>query len=506
MSIKIGNETIHYEQVKAGVEIVNHFENGDRCVLLKAQFQAGKTGTGIWVANYLIEKWKKESKKYLIVYLQHFADNDLRNQQELRWRSADIFGYNANSSNIHILQTSDLTASILTDWKYRQSTREIIQDAECILFVSDEEQVAKKDMANIDKFYKSLGVNYGGPFVDWTHKNAYILSVSATPFATETAIRKGADWYKSVSLETNDNYFSIENLRDSGRLEYINDVRLVVKGKITNFLKKQIELYLDDCDKYGNGYMLCRQCGTIDHTIAKYIQDWYPDCDFRSFTSRKPDGDSRELDEFISNPTSRPCIILVKGFLRAGKTLKTTEHIRRYICSADKDDTKGQDIGRYVGYPCSNGHLKSDDIFPILLKKGGIDEIINYYNGIGIPNGIRVKRTQTKINWEPQFFNTYEDVPDNIKYQSKSINSVSAGKENDIAKDIINNIPRETVIPGKRRLIKLDGPSPSFNNSWKLLMDKYPGKKGSYLWWVNAGKRETVGNLAKDEIHTKYIV
>jgi hypothetical protein len=233
--------------------------------------------------------------------------------------------------------------------------------------------------------------------------------------------------------------------------------------------------------------------------------------------SLRPTLDARDIKNKnigeIDNDISRsnfpyPHVLIIKGSLRAGKTLSTTKDIGLWIepCGS-KTDTMCQAIGRCLGYEMTEEgyNRKFDDTFPIYCNTDEIDLALSFYKDTnkGIPSGNNnesTKKETKKTDFIILDAQNDEEARLECKQKHKitvpiTISKCSDINMNDTARDIINQTDRGQYKNEKRkRIFLMDGPSSNFRSSWDKLDLQY---KNKYILPMGTTIHDTIENEGK---------
>jgi hypothetical protein len=454
---RIGSEIIHAEQKICGDKILEIFKNQNGPPLLIAQMQQGKTGVCIYVINEFINNCESQNLKYEVIYLTNISDNDLKNQVDER-----IFDAKLNKK-VKIIHHADLKNCNINNCNRR-------------LIIIDECHVALEKLKPFDEFLKKCGINYGEDIISWPNKNNYVLSVSATPYAQVIVSKLDNKSFEPVIMDVNINYFSIENMKSRIR----PSIKTVEKGKITNFFDNRIKDFIKVCAEEKPGYMIVRSVGNNSKIIAKYIENNYPDVSYKIYSA--DEGNIIHLDSKLSKCPPEPFIAIIKGSLRAGKTLRTTKNIRMWIEPENsKTDTVCQAIGRCCGYPGEDSHKKDYDKFLVFCNTKELQVAIEFFqNQIKIPSGRNNKTNVDKKDFKI-IICKFDELPDELKNSKKAnfayicgTSSRSKDKSTDYALNLACEIWKDfgTNTP----VCHIDKPHPKFQKSFNELQNKHKTK------------------------------
>lgn len=393
---KIGELLVYKEQVRCAHKIIEVFSSQCKPPLLIAQMQQGKTGTVICVIDQFANNCEALNLKYEIIYLTNIADNSLKAQNAQRLLVA---GY---GSKVRVLHHSDL----------RNGGYECDSTVDRRLVIIDECHYALGKKKPFDKFLKECAIDYGKSIDCWQNKNNFVLSVSATPSAHIIKVNLDNSAFEPVVLEVNDQYYSLQHLKKANRL--FKSEAVVKGGKPTKFFNDRMDQFLNICKTDGNGHMVVRGIGKSPEILKKHIQQNYPGVDVQIFESN-PTDNIGELDETLSLKLARPHVAIIRGSMRAGKTLRTTRYIHMWIESPNsKTDTMCQAVGRCLGHEMIEGkNRKFEDKFPIYCNTKEIDIAIEFYNTYKcVPSGNWNKTVQPSKSYTMHVFDHKPSLAD----------------------------------------------------------------------------------------------
>jgi hypothetical protein len=456
---------IHGEQVSAGDEIMQQFYAHSGPPILLAQFQQGKTGTCLHVIDRMRRSWEDQGKIYEIIYLIATADNDLKNQTHRRLHEAGL-----DSTVVKLLHHANLKS-------FQPNF-----DAECRLIIIDECHVALGSERPLDCFLKQFGIDYGRPIAEWSNPNNCVLSVSATPFETIIQHHLDAKCFTKVSLDMNENYYSIQDIQNNGR--FAQAERVIKKKEVTPWYVARFDDFITRCQRYGNGFQVVRVTG--NDNIARLKKHLQSQCGHAvnviEFSNAMKN--IKELDVTLSNPPAKPTVVIIRGSMRMGKTLSDTQYIRQWIEVPESDPAAiGQVVGRSCGYRSQeSGHSKFDDTYMIYCDLDAVDEICRFYNNNElVPKGIRHNGTVDGTKTHDMCWGDFEEVPEHLKTNRKKGSKVSENSSQDIAKAILNEASRSGV---DKRFYFVDGPNPDHRESWQRLESERPELVGKCVWFT----------------------
>jgi hypothetical protein len=362
---KIGNETIYPAQWEVA-DIVEQVLRKGRVPIVLFQFQGGKTGVMLAITKTFIDSCKARNKTFQVFSLCGIDSLDLAKQTRKRFtrgRNSDegktLFGAQldelAKSTNLDLYpeEFENLGVVVLhNNTTLKKIDLSSVRPDERLILI-DEAHIGLVKDGTIDTFLRNCGVYLSEQTHQWdsTTKNL-VVPVSATPFAHLTLSRQftgGDSWnslFEVVYKDPGPNYNSPEKMLENGRLRQVK--RLFCDGEPTDFLESVISEFYLACKKEGPGHLVIRVTGDRYADMLRYI---HADgtIDFKSFNKDHENID--ELNDFLSRRPSKPMLVLIKGAMRAGITLKAN-YIRSWVETQSKQcDTQTQaGIGRACGY------------------------------------------------------------------------------------------------------------------------------------------------------------
>lgn len=486
----IGEEPIYIETSKAALAIIDEFKRHEVCPILISQPQMGKTAVQIAVADSFVETCKTNNETYQIIVMINLSDNELLNQTTGRFRNAGL-----------------RDADIYHHSKLRKIK---LRDVDRRLIIIDECHFALGDGKPFHEFMKRCGICYGKPINTWNNKNNYVLSVSATPYAT--VIREEIDAinnnpsFKRIFLEKNSEYFGLFDLLQKGRAKQSFSI-IDNQGNVSENFKNYL-------NKLKPGYLLIRSKGEQCKSIKDYCKSKGIETEVYSSLS----GDDFKINQLDSN-ISGACpyhltVIIIKGALRAGKTLTSTRNIRGWLESESSNpDAIGQVVGRSLGYKDKKyNHSKHNDTFEIYCDLKSLEEAAKFYKNDNVPRGRNNKKSNGRKNPDVEIliFNQKNEGFDKMrelysndqlklgknsptidKLISEGCGKVSTNRERDICDFVIKN-----KAPSSHSIYyHFDGPHPNHKVSYDKLIKQNPDIVGKYILFVH---KNTINNDEAD--------
>jgi hypothetical protein len=324
---------VHFNQYKAGVEIVDYYHEGIRDVILMAEMQSGKTGTSRYVVHALENLtgphgWN--DGKFVpdrIYFICGMNDNDLRMQAINEFR-----GFIPAENIMFSKQLQKFNHNkVATKWKDPPS-----------LVIVDESHYASFRSSQVDQFLQRV-----------SHPDMLSLSVSATAMAelaNSEQLGKGR-----VYLRPGSGYYGMHDLFNRGLIRQSID--------ITKRQSEFIDLVVEE-------YEYQQERHDLKYNIVRLPNQWY-------YKDLQEDLEELDLDiEFINHHTCTEMsasdfndyvkdspkhftIIWIYGSLRAGKQLDTSNIGFVHDTSSSGPDIIAQSLmGRILGYGKHNHYVR----------------------------------------------------------------------------------------------------------------------------------------------------
>ena len=476
-SQKIGNLEVHEEQAECSKRIIDEFRAESGPPILIAQAQQGKTETALYCIEQLVKHWEGTGESYEVIYLINLSDNELKKQTRKRLMKAHL---NTNK-RIRVIQHAELK---------KLEKFEIDDTADYRFIIIDECHYALGKKRPLDNFFSRCGIKYGRPIDEWDNKKNFVLSISATPFAATIKSYLDERCFSRIILRVSDNYYSVQDAWGNGRetCRFFDSDKLIKDKAVTPFYESTLNEFLLSCENSGNGYQIVR-CQKDERVgILKDYVESRKENRVNILTYSAKENNLDELDDQLSMMPAKPTVIVVRGALRAGKTLSTTRYIRQWIepHSAIPDATY-QAIGRCFGYASEDGYSRSSDRFPIYCNRKVIEQIIRFYDeNKCVPKGAWNSSAVDKIlEYEIKFASTFHEIPEEYRGDFFAA-PVSHQRAHNAADEII----RAVKPSGRSPVYHIDGPPVDSNGNmlypthWMALMERYPECLNRYVYYV----------------------
>ena len=358
-------------QRQAAIKILRNFVSTKiHSGLLKANEQAGKTGTYHFVIRKMIEMNKVDN----VYILCGSAETDLRDQCH-----KDIEEWHSHAdykANIHC--------------NFRTSFSRTTMITKRTLIIVDESHLVEKVDQKLSTFLAKHGLSMAGTSESMLADQIYILSVDATPYAEESAMLNKACMPKfKVTLEDGESYFGVKQYYENNLIHATFD--MASKGAD----------FKDLLEKYTQKYMLIR-ISSVNKEKTE-MEEYAKECgyDIVHYTS-KYDGENSQIyitkndaiehykkygSRIISLEEAplKNTIVFINGKLRCGKRVpkKHIGFVWEAAAESKTDIIRQSLLGRMSGY--ING---KDSIYNVPAENKPL---------IFIPGGILKKEEKNKV-------------------------------------------------------------------------------------------------------------
>jgi len=371
--------SLYENQRKAGLEIINNYNEGALWNVLLSQMQSGKTGAYNFIACETIRSNLKPS----VLIFTGTSDTELMKQTRERFYE---FVYNIYNNYLEDEGFSREDRDIIKN-KIKKNTqilspsqlKKIKKKITNSLLIQDESHYAQNIDMGPYAFLKSQDLTiYGNPNGKILEKTDNIfLSVSATPFSEIINMKKFNDPLKKlVIMETDPSYIGVKKLMDLERITFFED-------SLDSF-EEALSLNFDK-----NKYAVIRTSSKNSQDYQKIAKNmgWKIKY-FDSNDDKNEENRILSIDELNEAPI-QPTVIFIKEMLRMGKTIPK-QHLAFVMETAknSKTDTLLQGlVGRICGYYDINydvhalvhiSHLHREDMDKYIGLCDG-DEVIPSY-------------------------------------------------------------------------------------------------------------------------------
>jgi len=328
------SKMFHHNQICAAANIRSSFLSGTPCALLSAKCQSGKTGTFQSLIRQMLDAGDI-THAYIIC---GSSETELKKQ-------AVSDTLNSNAMYTHCIEVI-----------FHQDFKHTELDITRALIIVDESHMVQTRGQQLHLFLAKYGVFLDGNPAALLEKNAYLLSVDATPYSEIAALREmETPFPKHVeTLVAGDGYY--------GLAEYERDGALLPTFSISKAPERFETLLLD----VGSKYVLLRlnrsKANKENETVLRRI------CHARGFPVLLYTGEKTQITmtraeqkRFARAGYKLPCledaplvttVVIVRGRLRAGKVVPKT-HVGFVWEGASKSKTDAVVqglVGRMCGY------------------------------------------------------------------------------------------------------------------------------------------------------------
>jgi hypothetical protein len=332
-------------QTTASNKIVEQFNTGIHYIMLDAKMQSGKTGTSLYTAFTMLHNKKVDNvviisgnndtmlktqwKANIPIHLEGFSDQLLNIPEEYREGQLALM-----EKKIRVVFRQDLEKNI--DLLTREKN----------LILWDESHFATGENQTIHNVFSKCGItdSVQGDTKFLKAKRIYILSITASRCAERARITYNScalkNW-KTVIMETGDNYYGIVEFRE---LDLINSIDTPLTN--TGFWANEFK-YLNDSRKY----IIIRsyESAKSGYSNTELIKEIARKNNMKYFAlnSHTP----KEEKNILESIPEKTTIVHVAGMLRMGKELKRDLVGIVMETTGTKHNTLAQGLfGRVCGY------------------------------------------------------------------------------------------------------------------------------------------------------------
>lgn len=283
-------------QIIAGSQIYEKLRNNRYC-LLYAHLQSGKTGT----YNYVIKKCLDAKLIEKVWIVCGMSETKMKEQAQI-----DAIMYNNNYID---------KIDVYFRTQFKKMTPNNI-DIRNTLIVIDESHIDQDENNEMCKMFLKHGIRLDGDFIKLNDLNVYIVSVSATPYSEISNIVHYNSYNKDiVRLTPGEGYKGIEDYYNNKKIKAIFDITTDNgKTKFTRIVKEKgcsynIVRCLNTYDTLQSIYNICKK---NEFNYYEYFED-----NDRNVNKYKVS----DIDSILEVKPTLPTVIVIKGLLRAGKTI-----------------------------------------------------------------------------------------------------------------------------------------------------------------------------------------
>jgi len=433
---------VYDNQIQTAKEIILNFYNKyNRWILLFAEMQSGKSGT-FFSIPYIIARNKSLIKELNIDMFDDeinvYLITGMNEKELIQQFEYDIVSFTGMDIKKNIFHNSEMQKFISKDENYWS-----IDDKKIInrmrknsLILIDESHYGSDKNQILNTFLnKILNVSVNDE-TSLYNNNIYVVSISATPMS-EYITDVLYDKRKTVALKNSQNYYGILDMFKNTKIK--QSFNLNTDDGINELLNT-----INSYDK--NGYILIRSTTNQQNEIIAQINKNYNNIKHIEYDqySKSRILNNIGINELISNIPNDKTIIFLKGLLRAGKRLDTSNIIMVHDTNNSNTDTTVQSLlGRLCGYNKNKNINVYCDLKAAIKYKLWIE---NNYEISFIPNKCKNVLSDNKLKIttfiQPKSFNIFdENIYDIIDKDKKTlidkINILRSLKCNEID-DILN--------------------------------------------------------------------
>jgi len=415
---RIDDELIYPLQKRLGLRAMTILaRNTKRAALCKRtpiialQMQQGKTGVMAVLIYLFISDCVRRKKTFQVVVLCGLSETSLREQSKDR-----LCGGVDHEGDPMGARLGDFAKSTkLAKYGNREQQREGIlvlnntatlknlrlsDNVDIRLILCDEVHIGNGKNGNIDTFLRNHGVKVSEQIHTWKDGGPInqLVGVSATPFAHHifadgVGLKGEALFTAPLYEEPEANYNSLEKMYEKGRLRQSESL-FDKKGNPTTFTLK----VLADFETYRTGYLVIRALGKTHRLLMEYLS-LSGRIQVKEFDSKMKN--LNDLADFLSKPRQERIIVVIRGTMRAGMTIRTGKYIRAWVENPNSTNT---DTAAQSAFGRACGYNKTGEVYPIYGDLAKAEEMIKYYQEVqradrdlAIPSGIQSKSTHGKV-------------------------------------------------------------------------------------------------------------
>jgi hypothetical protein len=556
--------TIYQNEIDDAVKLFEKMPSSP-LVVLKKPMQSGGTNTALVAANLYAKHCAEFGKKLKVIYLLHcdytatqediiskcgaafsFMKNrgmlhlDIKGNAFLMVRRGELKNYTKSDSrdqhgNLHSFIFPSVKKSVYERLAYNP-------DADRLLIICDEAQLAQGLDRSVDKFLKHLGVEMGKDPSVWKNQNARILFVSATPFGADLKNKAcGYRYFDFFQPTPGPGYFGEKELLESGRLKPAFET--IVNGQVSDDAKRVIEEDIVPCiqsfamsGKVPEVLWRVRK-GTDQQILKGYLESRFTNtAAVHVYHSNEAESGGLRLGPNIGDLTNKNVQfhILVDA-MSIGVSI-SKERLSSFICAIEHPvndvylnsiEKAIQNYGRHFGYG------KGELTYNIYASRLAIEHVHDWRNGDGPvmkgPGNDHELVAERKLERKAKknVLDRWEVIGECDDFSGRT---VSGNSEQDLAGDIIkgnirfgvrsvsNNNARDMakeIVDGKlgrggsgaaEGVILVDGENKNFPDSWLRLKELRSDLVGKAIIPVikdkEAVKRESVAATALNKTTT----
>lgn len=353
---KYSDSYVYDNQINTAKDIIyNFYTNKKRWCLLFAEMQSGKSGTFFSIPYIISRNTILQKKLNIDIFdseINVFLLTGMNEKELIEQFEMDIVQFTGKNLKKNILHNSEMRKflskpknnwsinDINTIQKMKKNSLILIDESH---YGSDKNQILNKFLTQV------LEISPNGDNTPLLRNNIYIVSISATPMAEFINANLSEFNKEIIPLRNSNGYNGIVEMFNSKRIFKSYDLKDI--STTNKFLDKILSI-----NKVG--FILCRcskkQQENIEFLIAKRMVD-IRRIDYNAW-SRSNILDNKGIDDILKNKNelgtpNKKTIIFLKGLLRAGKRVDTTNVIMIHDTSESKVDTTVQSLlGRCCGY------------------------------------------------------------------------------------------------------------------------------------------------------------
>ena len=352
-------------------KIINVFRNGDkRWITLLAQMQSGKTDCYLLTAS----EWLRGGMVENVVIFSGNAEIDLRDQllKEVNGNGGSKF---YDKYTLYLEQMGIDTRVICEIIRYVKDHIRVVWGTKLkqysgpvsnTLFIWEESHYAQSIHNCPAQFLTTAGLCATGDMTTLKSQGNYVISVSATPFSELCDLYNYNQHVNKelVYMPPGNNYTSVKNIRDSGRLHFYTNIQIALISALTSSKSKSNSTY-------GIVRVTAQNEALVKSTIQQCGYDYVT---YDSLTTGTEREKGIRVWNGMANPPIRPTVIGIREKCRMGQNLQKM-HIS-FVFETAKISNTDTVLQGLLGRTC--GYSDGSERIHVWVNKSCEDEINKY--------------------------------------------------------------------------------------------------------------------------------
>ena len=411
--------------ITAAEEILHHFENDSKYVILLAQMQSGKS---LCYWNVAFEQLRLNENDFVIIFSGN-RENELKKQASCKREAFNVYVSILREKGVDFGNEDDLADSLFSRIKIIWGTEllktkkeDVFNNYEyggggvgSILFIWEESHFGQSKTQHVDLFLKKIGISANNAS-SVSANNVKILSVSATPFSELCNVFSGTGHEKKVvQMIPSPEYRGVKWYYEQNKINgvLLEDDDVLNEKYYLNVLNRSL-LGGGGGGGANNGkkwaIIRCRKPEMKKKIIKMLEKNKWGHCNYDMTSTRRGGGGGgmNQINSFAElefPPVGRSTVIFVKGLCRMG-TVVPKKHVSfvMELCSQESNtDTILQGLlGRMCGYAAAGSvevHLPQT-----IIESGEIERYVQFSDSMkpcNIPHCAMNIKKPTKMESSP---------------------------------------------------------------------------------------------------------